>query len=166
MKTLSLSDSFIESPTENSLHLVVKLINLRYNKDNEILNRSRILMGYSKLVTYVKDALSEGIPLERSIRTAIQRCIHEGYLVDFLKKHGEEIEKMKFYEFTMEEYRDLVAREAAEQAHAQGIAQGLGEGMKRFTLDNRAEDISKERILSKLTSLFQLTEEKALEYLK
>ena len=162
MKTLSLSDSFIESPTENSLHLVVKLINLRYNKDNEILNRSRILMGYSKLVTYVKDALSEGIPLERSIRTAIQRCIHEGYLVDFLKKHGEEIEKMKFYEFTMEEYRNLIAKEAAEQ----GLAQGIEQGIKIFILDNRTEGIPDDRIFTKLINLFHLTEEKALEYLK
>ena len=108
-------------------------------------------MGYSKLVTYVKEDLSEGKSLKDSIRAAVQRCICEGHLVDFLKKHGEEIEKMKFYEFTME---------------AQGIEQGLDEGIKVFILDNRTEGVSDERILTKLMNLFHLSEEKALEYLK
>lgn len=174
VKTLSLADSFIDPPPENSLNLVVKLVNLRYNKDNEILNRSKTLMGYSKLVTYVKEDLSEGKSLRDSIRAAVQRCICEGHLVDFLKKHGEEIEKMKFYEFTLEEYRDLIEKEAAEQGLAQGIEQGLAqgieqgldEGIKVFILDNRSEGVSDERILTKLMNLFHLSEEKALEYLK
>lgn len=166
VKTLSLADSFIDPPPENSLNLVVKLVNLRYNKDNEILNRSKTLMGYSKLVTYVKEDLSEGKSLRDSIRAAVQRCICEGHLVDFLKKHGEEIEKMKFYEFTLEEYRDLIEKEAAEQGLAQGIEQGLDEGIKIFILDNRTEGVSDERILTKLMNLFHLSEEKALEYLK
>lgn len=174
VKTLSLADSFIDPPPENSLNLVVKLVNLRYNKDNEILNRSKTLMGYSKLVTYVKEDLSEGKSLRDSIRAAVQRCICEGHLVDFLKKHGEEIEKMKFYEFTLEEYRDLIEKEAAEQGLAQGIEQGLAqgieqgldEGIKIFILDNRSEGVSDERILTKLMNLFHLSEEKALEYLK
>ena len=174
IKTLSLADSFIDPPPENSLNLVVKLVNLRYNKDNEILNRSKTLMGYSKLVTYVKEDLSEGKSLRDSIRAAVQRCICEGHLVDFLKKHGEEIEKMKFYEFTLEEYRDLIEKEAAEQGLAQGIEQGLAqgieqgldEGIKVFILDNRTEGVSDERILTKLMNLFHLSEEKALEYLK
>lgn len=174
VKTLSLADSFIDPPPENSLNLVVKLVNLRYNKDNEILNRSKTLMGYSKLVTYVKEDLSEGKSLRDSIRAAVQRCICEGHLIDFLKKHGEEIEKMKFYEFTLEEYRDLIEKEAAEQGLAQGIEQGLAqgieqgldEGIKVFILDNRTEGVSDERILTKLMNLFHLSEEKALEYLK
>ena len=39
-KTLKLSDSFQAPPKENSLELVVKFINLNYNVDNEILQRS------------------------------------------------------------------------------------------------------------------------------
>ena len=139
---------------------------MRYNKDNEILNRSKTLLGYSKLVTYVKNNLSSGASLENSIRLAVQRCIEEGHIVDFLKKHGEEIEKMKFYEFTMEEYRNLIAKEAAEQGLAQGIEQGIEQGIKIFILDNRTEGIPDDRIFTKLINLFHLTEEKALEYLK
>ena len=81
---------------------------------------------------------------------------------------------MKFYEFTLEEYRDLIEKEAAEQGLAQGIEQGLAqgieqgldEGIKVFILDNRTEGVSDERILTKLMNLFHLSEEKALEYLK
>ena len=69
---------------------------------------------------------------------------------------------MKFYEFTMEEYRNLIAKEAAEQ----GLAQGIEQGIKIFILDNRTEGIPDDRIFTKLINLFHLTEEKALEYLK
>ena len=49
-KTLRLSESFLAEPKENSLELVVNLINLNYNKDSEILQRSPSLLGYSCLL--------------------------------------------------------------------------------------------------------------------
>lgn len=49
-KVLRLSDSFMGEAPENSLELVVKIIDVRYNKDkvNEVLMRSEKLQGYCR----------------------------------------------------------------------------------------------------------------------
>ena len=58
-------------PKENSLELVVNLINLNYNEDSEILQRSPSLLGYSKLLYHIqekreiaKNFKKSGIPLD------------------------------------------------------------------------------------------------------
>lgn len=156
-KTLRLSDCYVENPPENSLELVVKIINLRYNKDNEILKRSKTLAGYSMLITRIKDGLRDGMPLETAIEEAIQSCIEDGYLTAFLKQYGEEIGKMKFYEFTQKEYEELLAEESFEA--------GVAVGIQALIFDNLEEGIPESRILDKLMRRFSLSREQAQTYL-
>ncbi|MCI5687366.1 MAG: hypothetical protein MR303_02545 [Emergencia sp.] len=168
-KTLRLSDCYVENPPENSLELVVKIINLRYNKDNEILKRSKTLAGYSMLITRIKDGLRDGMPLETAIEEAIQSCIEDGYLTAFLKQYGEEIGKMKFYEFTQKEYEELPAEESFEAGVEKGLATGLEKGIKTgiqaLIFDNLEEGIPESRILDKLMRRFSLSREQAQTYL-
>ena len=57
-KTLRLSESFLVDPKENSLEMVVNLINLSYTETSEILQRSPSLLGYSKLLYHIQEELS------------------------------------------------------------------------------------------------------------
>ena len=152
----------METPPENSLELVVKIINLRYNKDNEILKRSKTLAGYSILITRIKDGLKAGNPLETSIQKAIQSCIEDGYLTAFLQQYGEEIGKMKFYEFSQKEYEDLLAEESFEA----GMEEGLKTGIEALIFDNLEEEVPEERILDKLMRRFSLNRDQAQRYLE
>ena len=43
---------------ENSIEIVVNLVNLNYNVDTEILKRSPTLLGYSKLLCYIREELA------------------------------------------------------------------------------------------------------------
>lgn len=51
---LRFSESFLAPPLENSMELVVKVIDLRYTENNEILKRSETLEGYSRLLYYIR----------------------------------------------------------------------------------------------------------------
>ena len=177
-KTLKLSDCYMETPPENSLELVVKIINLRYNKDNEILKRSKNLAGYSMLITRIKDGLKEGIPLETSIQRAIQSCMEDGYLTAFLQQYGEEIGKMKFYEFSQKEYEDLLAEESFEAGMEKGLEKGMEAGIEKglkkgleagieaLISDNLDEGVPEDRILDKLMRRFSLDKAQAQHYLE
>ena len=78
-KTLRLSESFLAEPKENSLELVVNLINLNYNKDSEILQRSPSLLGYSKLLYHIQEELgTKGGDLKQAIDTAVKACMDDG----------------------------------------------------------------------------------------
>ena len=126
-KTLRLSESFLVDPKENSLELVVNLINLNYNKDSEILQRSPSLLGYSKLLYHIQEELSaNGGDLKQAIDTAVKACMDEGLIADFLHKHSKEVTGMLFEEITVEEFAEIRAREA----YADGEKAGYDKGEK------------------------------------
>ncbi len=112
-KTLRLSESFLVDPKENSLELVVNLINLSYTETSEILQRSPSLLGYSKLLYHIQEELSaNGGDLKQAIDTAVKACMDEGLIADFLHKHSKEVTGMLFEEITVEEFAEIRAREA------------------------------------------------------
>ena len=134
-KTLKLSDSFQAPPKENSLELVVKFINLNYNvnnEDNEILQRSPSLLGYSKLLYYIKTAAKEnGGDLKSAIDISVKQCMEEGLIEDFLRKHSREVTGMLFNEITVEEFAEIRAREAYEDGEKYGFTKGEQSGFTK-----------------------------------
>ena len=131
-KTLRLSESFLAEPKENSLELVVNLINLNYNKDSEILQRSPSLLGYSKLLYYIKTAAKEnGGDLKSAIDTSVKQCMEEGLIEDFLRKHSREVTGMLFNEITVEEFAEIRAREAYEDGEKSGFTKGEKSGFTK-----------------------------------
>ena len=130
-KTLRLSESFLAEPKENSLELVVNLINLNYNKDSEILQRSPSLLGYSKLLYHIQEELgANGGDLKQAIDTAVKACMDEGLITDFLHKHSKEVTGMLFKEITVEEFAEIRAREAYADGEKVGYEVGREEGEK------------------------------------
>ena len=130
-KTLRLSESFLAEPIENSLELVVNLINLNYNKDSEILQRSPSLLGYSKLLYHIQEELgANGGDLKQAIDTAVKACMDEGLITDFLHKHSKEVTGMLFKEITVEEFAEIRAREAYADGEKVGYEVGREEGEK------------------------------------
>ena len=127
-KTLRLSESFLAEPKENSLELVVNLINLNYNKDSEILQRSPSLLGYSKLLYHIQEELgANGGDLKQAIDTAVKVCMDEGLIADFLHKHSREVTGMLFHEITVEEFAEIRAREAYADGEKAGLARGAAQ---------------------------------------
>lgn len=127
-RVLRLSESFLAKPKENSVELVVNIINLNYNKSKEILQKSPSLLGYSKLVSYVRQEQSDSENLKVAIDTAVSRCMSEGLIDDFLKLHSREVSGMLFKELTMEEFVEIRAREAYGDGKIEGRQEGLTEG--------------------------------------
>lgn len=135
-RELRLSEAFLAEPKKNSIELIVNIINLNYTIGEEILQRSPSLLGYSKLVEYIRQEQSNGQELKAAIDTAVKACIREGLIEDFLKLHSREVSGMLFRELTMEEFADIRAREAYGDGVAEGIEQGEKLGLARAQREN------------------------------
>jgi len=136
---LKLSDAFLGCDrVDNSMELVVKLINLGYNEENEVLNRSNKLKGYSLLLKYIKDNAAAGYDKGEAIHLAVRRCLEEGILKDFLKTHSSEVGSMLYNDISIEEFIELRAQEAAED-----IAKDMAENMAKDMAENMAKDMAK-----------------------
>ena len=145
-KTLKLSDSFQAPPKENSLELVVKFVNLNYNTDNEILQRSPSLLGYSKLLYYIKTAAKDnGGDLKSAIDTSVKQCMEEGLIEDFLRKHSREVTGMLFNEITVEEFAEIRSREAYEDGEKSGFTKGEKSGFTKGETAGLAKGAAQEK---------------------
>jgi hypothetical protein len=96
---LQLSDAFIEpEPSEKtSLDLIVKVYNINYGQNMDLLQRSENLAGYTQLIAKVREN-EASMPLEQAITEAVRYCIRNRILARFLEEHGSEVLNMVFGE--------------------------------------------------------------------
>ena len=105
---------------------------MNYNTDSEILQRSPSLLGYSKLLYYIKTAAkANGGDLKSAIDISVKQCMKEGLIEDFLRKHSREVTGMLFNEITVEEFAEIRAREAYEDGEKSGFTKGEKSGFTK-----------------------------------
>jgi predicted transposase/invertase (TIGR01784 family) len=112
------------------MELVVKVIDIRYNKDSEILEKCPILNEYSRFVYLIETNLKH-MPLEDAISKAVLQCHKEGILTDFLEKYGLEALSMEYRIVTQEEYGDLREQDGIEYGIEIGEKRGIEIGEQR-----------------------------------
>ena len=76
--TLKLSDAFARTGKEINAELIVKVFNLAYNENTELLKRSETLRQYSKCISYVNAGIAGGLSSEEAVKRAIALCRKEG----------------------------------------------------------------------------------------
>ena len=74
-----------------------------------------MLKGYSMLVYYIRKYQKEKNSLEEAIRKAIDRCIEEDYLKQYLLKKKAEVRAMLLTEFDQEAYERLIRTEERKE---------------------------------------------------
>ena len=110
-KELRLSDAFLDAPGGNSAELKVKVININSGKAHTILKKCGILREYSLFVDKVREHSIE----EDSIKQAINECIRQGILSDYLKRKGSEVTNMLIAEYSYEEDIQVKQQEAMQK---------------------------------------------------
>ena len=91
VETFRLSDHYKENAPENSIEVVVKVYNICYSENKEILKRSKTLREYSLFISYVNENLDKGMDLEDAVAAAVKIAKRAGVLVDFLNKYATEL---------------------------------------------------------------------------
>ena len=126
-----LSDCF-EKETDNP-QLELKCIVYNINKGNnaELLNRCGFLKDYMIFIDYVRYYYDEkNLSLGDSIEYAINRCIDEDVLKDFLINRREEVAKVTNLDFTFERQIELEREEAENKGLLRGREEGMSLGRK------------------------------------
>ena len=124
---LHLSDAFIQSDHEHGkpcLECTARVYNINYGHNKELMKRCRTLEEYSIFISRISGYVREDVPLRDAIDTAVQDCIRDHILRDFLLKHRAEVVGMLLEEFDMEEYIRMERRDS----YADGLEDGLSKG--------------------------------------
>ena len=118
---LRLSDAFLDAPGGNSAELTVKVININSHKAHIILEKCGILREYSLFVDKVRKNSIE----EDAIKKAINECIQQGILSDYLKRKGSEVANMLIAEYDYEEDIQVKQQGAMQKGWEKGLEKGL-----------------------------------------
>ena len=138
------------------LQLIIKMININPSARHPILEECHTLNEYAKFIQTIRDYINTGQNRDFAITAAMEHCVREGIMVDFINKHGSEVRNMLFTEFNMEDALEVYGEEKYED--------GFQDGMIRSFIEVHSEiGVSREEIFQKLMFRFKLDEQKAEE---
>ena len=85
------------------------MLNVNVGHNERILEKSESLRGYAVFVGKIREYQQAGQALEDAIASAIDYCIANRILVEYLEKNGSEVRNMLFTEWKIEEAQQGMA---------------------------------------------------------
>ena len=119
-KTLRLSDSYkaTDEPLKRlgSLDLTVRVVNINPGYNDELLQKSATLSGYTAFIERVRLNQRGGASLRDAVNEAIKWGMSQGVLETFLTENGSEVSGMLMTEFNIDVAKEVWQEEAREEA--------------------------------------------------
>ena len=136
---LKLSDAFIHPDDSGEFEWTATMYNLNVGKNDELLARCKPLADYMTLIGYVRTNKMQSYGNDEAINMAIDRCIDEGILEEFLVKHRAEVLDMLLTEYDEEVIKAGFIEEGYDRGLAEGREEGLAEGREEGLAEGREE---------------------------
>ena len=156
-KEMKLSDAFEQKTDCPDLELKVTWININLGNNKEFMKNCKTLFEYSSYVDKVRK-YNATMNIRLAVEKAVNECIKEGTLKDFLLKNKAEAIQMSIFEYDEEREMNLIRRDEREIGREEGLREGMQKGMqkgiKSYILDNLEEHVSEDRIITKLQKIF------------
>lgn len=135
-----MSEAFESNKKDGCIELTVKMLNINFGHNKELLESCKSLYGYSYFVSRVRYH-KKYMPTETAAITVIDECIHKGILVDFLKAQKSEVIAMCIYEYDEEKAKKVYYEDGFEDGIIQGISDSIIELLEE--LGNVPESLRK-----------------------
>lgn len=137
-QTLCLSDAFEKRQEEPSLELSVTVYNINPGYNRELLEACRLLREYAQYVEHVR-SYTEELPLSEAVEKAVDDCIRNGILNEFLSRNRAEAIEVSIFEYDEEKHMRSERKEWREIGREEGRAEGLKEGHAEGLKEGHAE---------------------------
>ena len=124
--------SAYENPTEDpDLELRVTMLNVNDGHNNKLMEHCRTLKEYAQYVARVRKYASDpNIVLEEAVERAVEECIKEGILAEFLMRNRAEVIKVSIYEYDREFEEKKLRKAEYEAGRQDGIEIGRRDGIE------------------------------------
>ena len=124
---LSLSSAFPEG-SEPDIEVRVKMLNINYGRNMDLLNMCEPLRDYSWLIDRVRYHMNLTGDIEASVDMAISELPEESVLKPFLIEHKAEVKSMCITEYDETKTMNMFREEGREEGRVEGREEGREEG--------------------------------------
>ena len=126
---LRLSNAYEHLAGEPDLELKVLMLNVNEGHNKELMEQCQTLKEYAIYVARVRKYTSE-MNLNDAVARAIDECIKEGILVEFLRKNRSEVKMVSILEYDKEWEEKKLRKAEYEAGRSEGIEIGKSEGIE------------------------------------
>lgn len=127
-----LSSAFENLSGEPKLELIVTVLNINEGHNALLMEHCQTLKEYSQYVAKVRK-YAAGMPLDQAIEYAVDECIKENILADFLRKNRAEVISMSIFEYDKEEEEKKLRKAEFEAGVLLGVEKGVKKGVIETT---------------------------------
>lgn len=118
-----LSSAF-EDGKEGCIELTVENININFGHNRELLEKCPTLYGYAYFIATVRRNV-ENMELREAVERAVDECIRQGILKEFLLEQKAEVVAMSIYEYNEEYVRKVMHEDGYIKAKVEDILEIL-----------------------------------------
>jgi len=126
-----LSDTFTDEQgnrKESCLELTVRVLNINYGHNKELMESCKRLKEYALFVAKVKELHEKGYSMEQSVDAAVEYCIRNDVMKDILQPFRAEVKKMLLTGYDEKRIMRMFRKEGIEEGRKAGIAEGIEKG--------------------------------------
>ena len=124
---LKLSDAYEKKTEEPELELITTILNINEGYNEELKSTCKLLRDYMTLIKKIREK-QKIVDLQQATYQAIEECIKEDVLKDFLIRHRAEVIAMMLYDFDMEKHIESEKAYEYERGREEGREEGKVEG--------------------------------------
>ena len=134
------------------------VLNVNEGHNQELMEHCQTLKEYAQYVAKVRKYTSLGeLSLEEAVECAVEECIKEGILAEFLIQNRAEVISMSIFEYNKDEEEKKLRKAEFEAGREAGIEEGRMAGIEEGRIELLKQLIK--RKLSKGKSIDEIAEE-------
>ena len=131
---LRLSSAFECLTGEPKLELIVTVLNVNEGHNADLMQHCSMLKEYAQYVARVRHYASD-MPLNQAVKRAVDECIREGILAEFLARNRNEVISMSIFEYDKELEEKKLRKAEFEAGREIGHEAGLAEGKNQAAFE-------------------------------
>ena len=153
-----LSSAYECQTDDPDLELRVTVLNVNEGHNQELMEHCQTLKEYAQYVAKVRKYTSLGeLSLEEAVECAVEECIKEGILAEFLIQNRAEVISMSIFEYNKDEEEKKLRKAEFEAGREAGIEEGRMAGLEEGRMELLKQQI--QRKLFKGKSIDEIAEE-------
>lgn len=165
-QTLRLSDAFENGDVRSDVELTVRMLNINQGHNRLLMEQCRVLREYAEFVGITRAYMRERKDAGEALAEAVDYCIENGILEEFLRKNRAEVLGMLLEEFDVKKYERTLRGEGREAGREEGREEGIQLTLEILQELNQSRECAKEKLEKKFSLTEAEAEQKLTQYWK
>ena len=160
-----LSEAYENLFGEPKLELKVVTLNINEGRNRELLEQCQILREYAAYVALVRK-YAKSMELAAAVEKAVDKCIHDGILEEFLQRNRAEVIAVSIFEYDKEEEERKLRKAEFEAGEQSGIEKGIEKGRRQERLEIVQTLVESGMSVLEIANMLKVSEKDVLEMVK